>query len=83
MIYFLFTVNTVEFLAVHPLMLKTLFSHQRDSLITTLDTIKTVFCVVPASHNYLPVFTVRPDDERRLKDAAGEIESIGANTEMG
>jgi hypothetical protein len=50
MIYFLFAVNTVELLSVHPLVLEALITHQGDALITAIDTVKTVFCIATPGH---------------------------------
>jgi hypothetical protein len=51
MIYFLFAMNTVEFLAVHSLMLEALLPHEGNALITAINAVKTVFCVItPARH---------------------------------
>jgi hypothetical protein len=50
MIYFLLTEHTVEFLSVHPLMLKTLISHQGDALIATINAVESVFRVSAARH---------------------------------
>ena len=61
-IYFTLAMNTVELLSVHPLMLKTLLTHQGDALITAINTVKTVFSVGLAGHYLLLLtVTVRPN----------------------